>query len=511
MDQSISATKLYDHCKCPHKVYNDAFVDHSLRDPIGEFTKLLWEKGVTHEENIMKDFPDFLDLSFGSWTQREEKTKQALKNGAEVIYQGVIKYGNLFGIPDLLIKNNDQTYVPVDIKSGRGLEGGDDIEPGVLREHYAMGLAVYLDILNNMGYSNNKMGYIYDVDMDKVLYPLDTPIKMKTRETYWERYLLRKKEIQDIFDGKIKTTPALGGMCKQCPWYSLCKKEILLKDDLTKIFYMGRRDRDIINRDLKISTVKELAKIDIKKVLAIKEAQNIFANDSFLRGIGKTALESYVRRAKVYQSDSQDPEIYSQFDFPEKKYELFFDIEDDPMQDFIYLHGVLERHNGKEKYHAFVAKELNPESEKNAWAEFWNYIKSLPENDFVIYFYGTHEPTAYKRLQEKYPTVVMPHYMEEVFSKKSKKTIDLYSDVICRCTEWPLHSYSVKNIAMFLGFFWRDKNPSGADSIEWFNSYTSSKDQKILDRILEYNEDDCKAMLVIKDRLLKLFSDYAKR
>ena len=48
MDQTISATKLYDHCKYPHKVLNDAFVDHSLKDPVGEFTKWLLEKGATH-------------------------------------------------------------------------------------------------------------------------------------------------------------------------------------------------------------------------------------------------------------------------------------------------------------------------------------------------------------------------------------------------------------------------------------------------------------------------------
>ncbi len=505
MEQNITATKLYDHCKCHHKIYNDAFVDPELRDKVGEFVKLLWEKGATHEGNIMKEFPEFLDLSYGTYQQREQKTLQALKDGVDVIYQGIIKHQDLFGIPDLLIKNNDNTYVPIDIKSGRGLDGGDDIEPGVLREHYAMGLAVYIDILNNLGFCNKRIGYIYDVDMDKVLYPLDTPIKIKTGETYWDRYLTRKQEIKRILNGQLKTSPALGGMCKQCHWYSLCKKEIFEKDDLTKIFYMGRKDRDAIIRDLKISTVKDLARLDINKVMAFKDSQNIFKSDNFLRGIGRWALESYVRRAKAYQEKDNNPIIYSRFRFPEKKYELFFDIEDDPMQDFIYLHGVLERYNGKERYISFVAKELGLEAEKRAWTDFWDYIKSLPQNDFVIYFYGTHEPTVYTRLAEKYPTVVMPHYMQEIFSKKSRKTVDLYSDVICKCSDWPLHSYSVKNIAMFLGFKWRDSNPSGADSIEWFNSYINSKDEKILQRILDYNEDDCKAMMVIKDKLDYMF------
>jgi predicted RecB family nuclease len=181
------------------------------------------------------------------------------------------------------------------------------------------------------------------------------------------------------------------------------------------------------------------------------------------------------------------------------------------MQDFIYLHGVLLRHNGVEKYHAFVGKEINPESEKKAWIEFWDFIKQLPHGQFVIYYYGTHEPTAYRHLMEKYPTVIMPHLLDELFSKKKGNAVDLYSDVICNCTDWPLHSYSVKNIAMLLGFNWRDKNPSGADSIEWFNSYVNSKDESILNRILEYNEDDCRAMLVIKDKLQEMFGQYGKK
>lgn len=71
-------------------------------------------------------------------------------------------------------------------------------------------------------------------------------------------------------------------------------------------------------------------------------------------------------------------------------------------------------------------------------------------------------------------------------------------------TDWPLSSYSIKDLAAYLGFKWRDETPSGALSIQWFNQYLETKHEKELKRILEYNEDDCKAMVVLKDALEKL-------
>lgn len=86
----------------------------------------------------------------------------------------------------------------------------------------------------------------------------------------------------------------------------------------------------------------------------------------------------------------------------------------------------------------------------------------------------------------------------DAYFKKEK-----LSDVILRFTDWPLMSYSLKDIAQYLNFNWRDKSPSGAMSIEWFNKYLETKDKKDMERILLYNEDDCKATMIIKDFLDK--------
>jgi len=82
--------------------------------------------------------------------------------------------------------------------------------------------------------------------------------------------------------------------------------------------------------------------------------------------------------------------------------------------------------------------------------------------------------------------------------------IDLYGDVVCGHIEWPTNDYSIKTLAKYLGFNWRDTEPSGAASIEWYHTWVASGDPQVRQRILDYNEDDCVAMRVLLDGIREL-------
>ena len=75
-------------------------------------------------------------------------------------------------------------------------------------------------------------------------------------------------------------------------------------------------------------------------------------------------------------------------------------------------------------------------------------------------------------------------------------TVDLY-EIVEKNTEWPTNDHSIKTLAAYLGFKWRDTHPSGAASIEWYHRWIESGDDKVRKRILNYNEDDCVAMRVL--------------
>ena len=244
------------------------------------------------------------------------------------------------------------------------------------------------------------------------------------------------------------------------------------------------------------NTVKELSQITISDYLNEKGKTGI-------PGIGEKSLEKFSRRAKLITSKQKGPVILKSFAFPDKPIELFFDIEADPTQDIIYLHGIVEQKNGDKNnliFHDFTADDVTSEAEEKAWQNFWDYIRSLPTDDFIIYYYSPYEKTQYKYLSQKYPNVASSEEVESLFKEKA---IDLYSDIIRGKTEWSTYNHSIKTLAQHLGFSWRDKNPSGAASIQWFNEWCKEKDPHKLQRILDYNEDDCLAMIILKDELNK--------
>ncbi|MFA5196840.1 MAG: TM0106 family RecB-like putative nuclease [Patescibacteria group bacterium] len=495
----ITASQLYNYIVCPHRVWRDVYgpADEKIQKP-NPFVQMLWDKGVQHEKNVVEGMK-VLDLSTGSREERFEKTKQAMKDGVDWIYQGVLIHDNLLGIPDLLKKMPDGHYIPVDVKSGMGLEGVDEEteEGGRPKKHYAAQLCLYVEVLQNLGFAEENKAKVIDIHGNEIDYNLDEMMGKRTPITWWEFYQQIKYEVQKLLENREQNKPAMAGVCKLCPWYNSCKSWAKEEHDLTNIFYLGRSKRDKINEDLGIERVEDIINVDLEEV---KERKS--KNKQFLSGVGEKTLAKIMVRADILAND-KGPVVYDNITFPEVTYELFFDIEDDPTQDFVYLHGVYERNNEtvKERFLDFTAKECTPKGEKEAWAGFWDYIHSLPQKDYAVYYYSPHEKTVYKKMQKLYPDVVSKEEVDDFYD--SPNVIDLYQ-IVLKSTDWPLSSYGIKAIAVYLGFSWRDKDPSGANSIEWFNNYLKTKDKKDLQRILDYNEDDCKATMVVKDGIEKL-------
>ncbi|HBU27944.1 TPA: hypothetical protein DEB00_02400 [Candidatus Uhrbacteria bacterium] len=495
----ITASKLYDYIQCPHRPWRDIWGPQEEKiQETNPFVEMLWEKGIKYEMEVIGKIGEYLDLSKGNIEDRYTQTIEAMKAETPLIYQGVLTVGNLRGIPDLLRLQPDGTYIPIDIKSGMGREGADEEsgDEGKPKKHYAVQLALYSDCLLKLGFEHNRKGIIYDIDGNEVLYELDAPQGPRNKETFWELYEDIREKVILLLGNQIQNKPAYQGVCKLCPWYTSCKKWVMYSDDLTGMFYMGRSWRDTINQDLGVTKIEDILKLNVDDLMDQKEKDK-----SFLKNLGRSRLDSMVSRANVIKN-LKKPIAYNKIEFPKVQYELFFDIEDDPTQEFVYLHGVYERSPQGERFLNFTAREITHEAEKQAWSDFWNYIKSLPENDYSVYYYSHHEKTTYKKLQKKYSDVITLEELENFF--ENPNVIDLYTDVVLKNTDWPLPSYSIKALAVYLGFEWRDKTPSGALSIQWFNDYIEKKDEQIMTRILEYNEDDCKATMVLKDGLEKL-------
>lgn len=487
----ITASMLYDLENCPHRVSMDLYGDPADRDEVNAFVQLLWEKGSEFEHEVIGGLKiPFLDLSAYAGDEKERLTLEAMQRGEPLIYSGRIQEAGLLGEPDLLRKEPGG-YVAGDIKSGSGEEGGeDDAKP---KPHYAVQLGLYTDILERKGLSAGRRAFVWDIHGKEVLYDFAALYGKRDPTTLWLDYQYCLHQATVIINGVYKTLPAYSSACKLCYWYSACVKRLKDTDDLSLIPELGRAKRDAM---LPIfGTVKEFSEAKFEGFIDGK--------GTVFEGIGPATLAKFHMRARLLSTKDAMPVLRAPVQFPGYDRELFFDIEVDPMRDICYLHGFVERQgrdNATEKFVAFFADECTPASERAAFANSWAYIRA--NRPCAIYYYSKYERTIYRKLQQKYSDVCSAEEIEELFDPAH--AIDLYYDVVKKATEWPTWDYSIKTLAKYLGFTWRDTHPSGAASIEWFDRWINTGDRAIRQRILDYNEDDCRATRVLLDGIRHL-------
>jgi len=495
MTPPITASMLYNLIQCPHRLFLDVHGDPAGKDPESAFLKLLWEKGTEYERSVVEGLrTPFLDLSALAREDRERLTISAMENSEPLIYGGRIRHGDLLGKPDLLLKK-DAGYLAGDIKSGSAMKDQDDQPPGHRpKRHYAIQLSLYTDILEGLGLSAGRHPFIWDVHGRKVPYNLAMPSGSAGAATIWDLYRRHLELARRIVSRNERTSPAYSSStCKLCHWNSLCRHELKRMDDLTLIPELGRTRREAMFP--RVKTVAELAGADLHDFMSGR--RTVFP------GISPASLKKFQVRARLLSDPCARPLIKKVPHLPDNDKELFFDIETDPMRDICYLHGFLERTGRDDStlcYRAFLAGTPDEEGERQAFRDALAYVQS--SGPCALYFYSRYEPLWYRRLQKRYPDVAAEKQIRDLFNPKS--AVDLYYSVVVPCTEWPTSDHSIKTLAAYLGFAWRDETPSGADSIEWYHRWVETQDDAVRIRILEYNEDDCMATRVVLDGIRTL-------
>jgi len=483
---------LYDYTRCPHRVFMDRFGDPAMQDPVSPFVQLLWEKGNLFETEVIESLQvPFENLRNLSGRERAARTLKLMVQKAPLIYGARIGADDLLGDPDLL-RLTDGGYVAGDIKSGAGLEGNDE-EGRRPKKHYAVQLGLYTDILEKMGASAGRAPFIWDINGVETVYKLDDQNGRASRRSLWDLYEYTLASVRVILQRDGDTRPALAAVCKLCPWKGVCVKALKAADDLTLIPELGRSRRNVLRTRFK--SVADLAGSDPDPF--IQGAKTVFSR------ISPDMLRTFQQRARLLCDKSALPYLKAPVALPDAETTLFFDIETDPFRDICYLHGFVEQQYGDpqtEKYVAFLMQAPTPAEEERVFREACGYIEL--KQPCAIFYYSPYERTVWRRLQRKYPGVISGEALDGLFP--DRRTVDLYLDVIKPFTEWPVNDYSIKTLARFCGFSWRDSDPSGAGSIEWYHRWVESGDVRIRDRILAYNEDDCIAMRVLLDKIKKL-------
>ncbi len=495
----ITASMLYLHLSCPHRVSMDAHVDPARRDPVSPFVEMLWERGTLYEAEVIGGMGvPYLDLSGLAGDEKERATRAAIEAREPLIYSARLSVDGLLGVPDLL-RLESGGYVAIDIKSGAGAElfseSGEDEAPGKPKLTYGVQIALYTDLLSRLGVSPGWYGYIWDIHGRELRYDLMAKLGPRS-PSIWERYLEIRAEVGVALERAGSTRPAMASICKACVWRTACTTELREAQDLTLLPGLGRARRDALAGEF--STVRDLALANLERFLEAGGKKTTF------RGIGPDSLRKFQRRAALLQERSPQPYLTRPWQPPVSEVELFLDVETDPQRDWCYLHGVVIREQGRdagERFNAFWMESLSPAGERDAFAAVWALIQSQPKA--TIYVYSSYEKTQYRKLAARYPDVCAAEAVETLFAKGGR-VVDLYYGVVQPSSEWATEDFSIKTLAKSLGFQWRDADPSGASSIQWFDEWARTGNVSVKRRILDYNEDDCRAMRVLLEGIKRL-------
>jgi predicted RecB family nuclease len=479
---SLTATDFYKYLTCPHWPWFERYAnaeEKKLKRELTPAEERRLDDGFLHERDVMRELTAGKEVKQLSETGDPsvlfQATLAAMQSGASTIYQGTLVDGDWHGRPDLLVREEGASklgnwhYVPLDIKASHELKPAHRLQ-----------LAFYCFLLQRIqGVFPKKAGII---NRDKEEHWIDPSGVVEDFESVLA-------ELERIRAGE-KPPLVLRKACQDTsPWGKACQLQAESANDIALLYNVDVRKLAAL-RDFGIRTVADAAELSIESLAGAAP------------GLTAHGLEMIRLQARSLQNKTVF--IKEPVSFPESAFEIYFDIESDAPNDMDYLYGFLirdSREGGKDAsvyYEKFVADK--PEDEGEMWRAFLEWLPTLPV-DYVVYHYAPYEPARLRILETRYGG-------SEWLEKFRSRFIDL-KPIAGKNITFPLYFYGLKYICKSLGFSWTGELQSGGASIDWYERWCEVGDRNILNQIIQYNEDDVRATLFLKDWLQKYAGELA--
>ncbi|MHB1087401.1 MAG: TM0106 family RecB-like putative nuclease [Acidimicrobiales bacterium] len=318
-------------------------------------------------------------------------------------------------------------------------------------------------------------------------------------------------------DGEFPTKPYWHRECLECPYSSHCERQLTEIDDVSLTRFTNI-EQQVLLHEHGIDSREQLAHLDPARARSARgraliprgESQR---EDHLGRSIDK--LEDLIYRARAHVRGSSlrilEPALMG---CPTADVEVDVDMES--YDDTTYLWGATVTVNnavdGVASGHwSFVNwDELNDTTESRIFADFWAWFDGLRSlcaaqaRSVAAYcFWAQAEDGAMNRaVLNPLPGGPTRADLDDFRQSSPAQWIDLHELAKRQIqTEGPL---GLKQLASSSGFAWRDENPSGEASMVWYELASAGESPEAMasrQRILEYNEDDCRATKALRDWL----------
>jgi len=473
--EKLTARTVATYITSPFAIHCDKFAPEAEKDEITAFEELLFQRGNDHEDQTVHDkFPNSVTMPFERPEDGFKLIIDSMVSGTDVLHGAPIYYlpESVYGIADILEKSNTESsifgnyhYTIKEVKLAKNIQ----------EKHLLQG-AFYNYLIGKIQGVTPKTFAMINGDGEESLHEYSAFDSLLFDSIDGARKILQGGSVSPTY-----------GSCDY-PWKSYCNKKAVETNDISLVTGVKGKMKNKLT-DNKFNTIKKIASANMEELTEIK-------------GIGNNKAEKFITTAKALQAKTHIITDKDKIDFPERKVEIFLDLEGidpttgaDGIPQIDYLIGILVRVDSKENYISFTAKEAKEDAEKEMLLEFLEFIKK--QNDYVIYHYAPYEKTHLTKMMKKY----------EIDETTKKTVLDYLIDVHKVATAsvaFPTYGNGLKQIAPYIGFRWRHKDVSATESISMYLDYVNNSEGSEIkfQKIIDYNEDDCIATRVIKDWLV---------
>jgi hypothetical protein len=199
-----------------------------------------------------------------------------------------------------------------------------------------------------------------------------------------------------------------------------------------------------------------------------------------------------IRENTVYVA--QRPEL------PDSKVRLSLDVEGMPDNGFYYLIGLtIVEGASRRRLNLWADGETD---EAGIWAAFLAALKPL--GDFVLLHYGNYECKFLKEMEAR-------HGGDPGLLARLKSSSVNVLSLICTRVYFPVCSNDLKSVAGCLGFRWSAQGASGLQAIALRHGWEVSRDPRLKQQLLTYNDEDRDALERVTEMLRTLGSGQGRQ
>ena len=473
----ISATSIERFIRSPINYWCEVNAPPEEKEPLDLYREQLFSQGNAYQKQVLQEsYPGAVQIPFLSEYEGLRRTLELMVQGASAISNMPLlsRPDGGAGHPDVLVRDDGQDsnlgdygYQVVEIKAVRKITRGHILQASMYNRLLGRALGQEPPEF----YLLNSEGLLQPVRMAEVRADLDWALA----------------EMRQILAGK--PVEACYGAA-DWPWTRYVNQQAIAVRDVTLVPGLGESKRQAFV-SAGYTTVENLAVADAETLTVIK-------------GVGPATAGKFLTSAQAICRDRPVPRS-ADLRLPRSRVEVFLDLEGaasgldsegggrEGTGWMDYLIGSVIRSPGQPVlYKPYFA--ANFEQEGLILGEFFHWAGSL--EDALFYHWHHYERIHLTRMANS-------HGLEpDLASQVLDRLVDL-SPITTRAFAFPTYSEGLKDIAKCLGFAWRQADVSGQSSMVLYQNYVDSggADDQTRQKILDYNEDDCRATMHVFDWL----------